>query len=447
MELRSFARSLFLETMRQADVRRHIALHVRCVRGWLYVGDARFRLLDFSRILVLAVGKAATPMSDCLTQILRPHLHSSQSIDGIVVGDKATDCHPELRYFLGSHPIPDDESRASALAMMAALSHAGEETLVLYLISGGASAMLETPFDSTISMADVASFYKVLIHSGLSIGKINILRKYLSAVKGGRLAALAPRATQYTLLVSDVPHGMEHLVGSGPSLPNPSTVDDCRQILRESNLMASLPASIASFFQQDNVPETPRADSMPVEGSYFTLLSSDILTETASSIAGKAGFTVVMDNTCDDWDYHAASKYLLERLADLRLRHDKVCLLSAGEVTVVVSGDGGVGGRNQHFVLETARSLSGSSGTAVLSAGSDGIDGNSPAAGAIGDGSTWERAIAAGLDPKHALESFDSYPIFAALDDVIVIGRTGSNIRDIRMLLACATDGSINAGI
>jgi len=344
---------------------------------------------------------------------------------------------PRIQYLKGDHPLPGATSQRAAEAILYLLSQSDSETLVLFLISGGASAMVEMPLDPGISLEDSISFHKALVHSGLPIQQMNALRKHFSHVKGGRLAVAAHPATQSTLLISDVPNNLLHIVSSGPSLPDPSTVGECRQILRDHASSLQLSPSLARFFDSAELEETPKADHPAFrKASWTSLLSSDDLCGIAGAFAASRGFHVVVDNTCDDWDYRDAAPYLLQELRKLREQYPRICLLSAGELSVPLSKRHGKGGRNQQFVLECARLLSQDGLRAtVLSGGSDGVDGNSPATGAVCDETTLARATAAGKNMWAALEQFDSFPLLESIGDAITTGPTGNNVRDLRILL------------
>jgi len=200
-------------------------------------------------------------------------------------------------------------------------------------------------------------------------------------------------------------------------------------------LLDQFPPSVRELFQRHALEETPKSDDPAfVRARWWPVLSNQTAVDEAAVAATRQGFAVEVDNSCDDWDYQRAADYLLERLRKLRQSVTRVCLISGGEVTVKVTS-GGTGGRNQHFALYCAQKIAGEN-IAVLSAGTDGIDGNSPAAGAVADGSTAQRALAAGLDPTTALESFNAYPLFHSLEDTIITGPTGNNVRDLRILLA-----------
>jgi hydroxypyruvate reductase len=195
------------------------------------------------------------------------------------------------------------------------------------------------------------------------------------------------------------------------------------------------PPSVQELFERRELDDTPKSDDPAfIRSRWWTILSNTALLQAAKEEAERQGFEVVIDNSCDDWDYAKASDYLLQRLRDLRKSYERVCLLSGGEVTVHVE-DGGGGGRNQQFALYCAGKIPGEN-ICILSAGSDGIDGNSPAAGAIVDGTTSERANKLGLDATAHLRDFNAYPLFDALGDAIITGPTGNNLRDLRILLA-----------
>jgi glycerate 2-kinase len=193
-----------------------------------------------------------------------------------------------------------------------------------------------------------------------------------------------------------------------------------------------LTPALCAFFEDPNLPETPKLAEPPVE----TLLSSEDLIDAARTRAQTLGYEVVVDNSCDDWDYADAARYLLDRFVELRGRHRKLCLLSGGEVTVRLGREHGAGGRNQQFALACALDLARHEPMVVLSAGSDGIDGNSVAAGAIADATTVDRAKSLGIDAAAALDRFDAYPLFTALGDTLVTGPTHNNLRDLRILLS-----------
>jgi glycerate 2-kinase len=349
----------------------------------------------------------------------------------------------QIQTFAGGHPSPNEASFAGARAALNMLrdlpQDSAENSLCLFLISGGASAMMELPLDSSISLPDTAGFHRALVGSGASITEINCVRKHFSAVKGGRLAQVSGNAICRSLLISDVPAGREDALGSGPTIPDPSTVEQCREILGRYQLLPEFPAAVRRFFGSDALVETAKPGELQAKATV--LLSAQTLADAAAENARALGYFPVIDNTCDEWEYKAAARHLLERLRTLRANHPDLCLISTGEVGVTLpathdSGETiGIGGRNQQFALYAATLLRPEDGPVViLSAGSDGIDGNSPAAGAIVDCKTV--AGDALSQAKQALERFDAYSFLSDRGAAIVIGPSGNNLRDLRILVA-----------
>jgi glycerate 2-kinase len=431
------------------------------------IGAESINLAAYKRIFVIAIGKAAGPMLG----ILLDRMKRRKGLRGIC----CTKYLPKkrnwrFRYFEGGHPLPNEESFAAARAALAMLKKAKKDTLVLFLISGGGSAMFDLPLDPQISLGDTVAFHETLLGSGAPINEINTLRKHFSAVKGGRLAIAAPEALKVSLLLPDVPLRTLDALSSGPSSPDHSTVDEVHEIIEKYGMAYKFPASVRTFFERKDLPESPgnkswRPPFFPLiqrgiaqvsqarrvtpsvnltgedeafrESVFEVLLSGHDLVEGARALAQKAGYFVAVDNSCDDWDYADAARYLLDRFHDLRSLHRRFCLISGGEVTVILNRNPGAGGRNQQFALACAIELAHHPGEmlTVLSAGSDGIDGNTQNAGAIADPTTVARAIAFGFNPEESLRTFNACPLFTALGDAVVTGSTGHNLRDLRLLI------------
>jgi hydroxypyruvate reductase len=221
----------------------------------------------------------------------------------------------------------------------------------------------------------------------------------------------------------------------------PEALSDLRAFQRarlpsaRCDLLPQFPPPVRDLFVERALEETPKAgDPAFASSRHWVLLSNSTAQRAAAECAAAAGFAVEIDNSCDDWDYAPAADYLLQRLRALREKGARICLISGGEVTVKVT-DGDVGGRNQQFALYCAHKIAGEN-IAVLSAGTDGIDGNSPAAGAVVDGASLARAVAAGFDAAKALESFNAYPLLNQIGETVLTGPTGNNVRDLRVLLA-----------
>jgi glycerate 2-kinase len=428
--MRNKAREIFLRALAEASIAKGFARHVHCERGLLRVCEDLYDLHSYSRVLVVSLGKAGHSMVEALSAQV------GASLEGIVASsvEPAAQVHG-FRYFRGGHPTPNAESIQAASAMLRMLEAQPASALIIFLLSGGGSSILEKPIDEDISLDDLIATYRALVHSGAPIVEINAVRKHLSAVKGGRLALAAFPAQQVSLLVSDVPDNMPDALASGPTMPDSTTVEDCHRIAEKYGLLKQFPQATRELFERHALEETPKSDDLAFQRArWWPVLSNRSAIEEASVAAERAGFLVHVDNSCDDWDYERAADYLLQKVRELRKQFSPVCLISGGEVTVKVT-NGGVGGRNQQFALACAEKIEGEDIT-VLSSGTDGVDGNSLAAGAVADGSTLERARDRGFDARAALEKFDAYPLFTALGDAIEIGPTGNNLRDLRILLA-----------
>jgi hydroxypyruvate reductase len=442
--MRDVAREIFTAALKNASIESAFARNVHCERRVLRIGDDLHDLDSFHRVFVVSMGKAAHTMAAAL------EARVGSSLEGIVASSVEPASQVRgFRYFCGGHPTPTAESIRAADAILKSLVALDSASLVIFMISGGGSSIVERPVvtmkdtlqDDDISLADLAATYQTLVHSGAPIAEINAIRKHLSAVKGGRLAQAAYPAQQVSILVSDVPDDTPDALASGPTMPDSTSIQDCERIVAQYNLVDQFPASVADLFRQHALDETPKSDDPAfVRARWWTVLSNKVAIDEAAVAATHAGFAVEVDNSCDDWPYDKAADYLLNRLRELRCNVSRVCLISGGEVTVAVR-NGGIGGRNQQFALACAGQISGQDIT-VLSAGTDGVDGNSPATGAVVDGSTVVRVgdrvgdQAGGEAVRRALSGFNAYPLFDALGDAVVTGPTGNNLRDLRILLA-----------
>jgi hydroxypyruvate reductase len=366
--------------------------------------------------------------------------HGKQAVErfeGVIVTPEPFD-PPSWRFkaFFGGHPTPNVASMEAAEEILRLLSTLTQHDFVVFLISGGGSSLVEQFLAPNTSLETIAATHKALVESGAPITAMNAVRKHLSSVKGGRLAAVAAPAEQLTIVISDVPVGALDAISSGPTTPDRSTVEEVYRIAEQYRLVELLPPAIGKQITARTLPETPKPGESIFGRSYWSvLLDSSSLEVAAAKRAAELGWPVAIDDTCDDWSAEKAAEYLVERARILRREHGRVCLLSAGEVTVAVPRESkGKGGRNQHFALLASKLIAADSVT-VLSAGSDGIDGNSQAAGAVVNGETMARAAREGYPVDAALAAFDSYSLFSLLEDAITIGRTQNNLRDLRVLL------------
>lgn len=433
-DLKQIARRIFSETLEAIDVSSAMEQELELRERKLRCGDLIFDLNGFHGVKVAAVGKAAHAMVEGLARALLPKVH----FEGIVSAPtKPSQPVPGITYFSGGHPVPNQQSENAAKAILSLLESCNESSLVVFLLSGGGSALMELPLDSAQTLGDVQALHRLLVGCGASIEEINTVRKHVSAVKGGRLALAAGHATKLTLAISDVPAGKESALASGPTLPDPTTCEDVAQILQKYELRQKLPEALRKWIAAGQMPETPKPDSPAFNNAHYRLLlGMHELFHAAHRAAEAEGFVTCCDNSTDDWPVRRAAATLLEQLDDLSQSNPgtPVALLADGEVSSPVTGNG-IGGRNSAFVLACVERIAGKR-IAVLSAGTDGIDGNSPAAGAVADGESLRRAQAEAIEPVDYFQRSDAYSFFKRLGDTIETGPTGNNLRDLRILLA-----------
>jgi glycerate 2-kinase len=440
-DLKQIALRIFHDTIAAIDI--SAAMHRKLqVRGNAFrCGETELDLRGFARIYVVALGKASQAMAAGLRQLLPPEL----AFAGIVVApggvpqnitSTASEDGSGLRYFAAGHPVPNQQSWAAAQAILDLLESCDERTLVFFLLSGGGSALMELPLNPAQTLPDVQAVHQALVTCGAPIDAINTVRKHLSAVKGGRLTVAAGAATKVTLAVSDVPAGKESALASGPTIADPTTLADFARVVREYALEEKFPDSVKKWLAGRKMPETPKESHAAFANAHFFLmLGMDDLFHPAHKFAEAAGCITCCDNATDDWPVEQAAEYLLLQLADLRKAHPgrRVAVLADGEVSSRVTGNG-VGGRNSAFVLACAQRIAGEN-IAVLSCGTDGIDGNSPAAGAVANGETVSRGLALGMDAADYFLRSDAFRYFSGLRDAVVTGATGNNLRDLRILM------------
>jgi hydroxypyruvate reductase len=433
-DLKQLARQIFHETLAAIDIPATMRRKLRREGTRLLCDGKIFDLRGFDKLRVVAIGKAAHAMVDGLALVLAPFLRFEGAVSAPAAPSKPL---PGMKYFVGGHPIPNEQSWKAAEAILALLKNSDEKTLVFFLLSGGGSALMELPLERSLTLEDLQQMNRALVTCGASIEEMNALRKHISAVKGGRLAVAAGRATKLSLAVTDVPAGNESALASGPTLPDPTSVAYVNTILEKYGLPNKLPSRLRQWIENGKMLETPKFDHPCFRKAHFLLLlGMDDLFHPAHHAAEARGCVACCDNSTDDWPVDVAAEFLLEQLENLRRENPgrRVALIADGEVSSPVTGDG-IGGRNAAFVLACVEKIAGKK-IVVLSAGTDGIDGNSPAAGAVADGETLEMARAIGLDPADVFRRSDAFTFFARLDEVIVTGPTGNNLRDLRILIA-----------
>jgi glycerate 2-kinase len=427
------AHRIFRETLASVDIPTTLARRLVRTGTHLQAGEAAIDLSRYREIVGIAFGKASFGMAEAVGRVLA----SEYLLDGILVVPASPPRDlPGWETFVGGHPAPNAQSFAAGRAILDRLSRCHEGTLIFFLISGGGSSLIEQPLNPEWTLEDFRSLHSALVTCGAPIEEMNVVRKHVSATKGGRLAMAAPNSMKVTLAVSDVPLGQESALASGPTLPDPSTVAQAVRIAREFGLLERFPPPLRAAFESGSLPETPKLKNPAFSRAHFVrILGEHELTHASHRACESAGYVSICDTTTDNWPVEKAAVHLLDLLASQKREnpHARVAVVAGGELSSPVTGNGR-GGRNSAFVLACVPKIAGKAIT-VLSAGTDGVDGNSPAAGAVADGETLARAAAAGLAPADFFRRSDSHSFFARLNDAVFTGATGNNLRDLRILL------------
>jgi glycerate 2-kinase len=431
---KAIARRIFLDTLKGIDIPATLAQKLQIRDGVIQAAEESIDLREYREIVAISIGKAAAALAEGIDAALAPEFN----VRGIMAGPtKPAKKLKGWETIVAGHPVPNEGSFRAGREILDLVRKCGTGTLIFFLLSGGGSSLVELPLDEKASVEDFAKLHHALVTCGAPIQEINAIRKHLSAVKGGRLAAAAPEAMKITLGVTDVPEGEESALASGPTLPDPTTVEDAERIAKRYKLLEKLPAKLREKFERRELEETPkRGDRAFARAKFELLLGRRDLFHHAHVAAEAAGFITECDNSMDGWPVEKAARHLLKEV-DALARSNKgrpVALIANGEVSSPVTGKG-MGGRNSAFVLACVKEIAGRNVT-VLSAGTDGIDGNSPAAGAVADGETFARARKAKMDAREFFKRSDAFTFFDGLDDAIVTEPTGNNLRDLRILLA-----------
>lgn len=402
-----------------------------------------------TEIYAIALGKAAYPMALALENVL-----GDKIIGGVISGvlpeeslvDESKMLSSKWRVFAGGHPLPNEASLAAARSCFNLLRAANnQQALIIFLISGGGSAMIEAPLDSSITLDDLRKANQALVSCGAPITKVNAVRRAFSQIKGGGLAAFAPRAAQISLIISDTEPGDESSVASGPTMESTSiSREEAISIVKQYDLVSKLPKSMLNVLLH-NRREKP---ALILENlrRHHVLLDNQSAVDAAIAGAEAFGFTVETTDNLSQQPIEIGCEDLARRMKELRRRiseNEIACLVSGGEFSCPVRGNG-TGGRNSETALRMAMMFdvngiderANSPKAVFLSAGTDGIDGNSPAAGAVSDDTIVEQAKAMGLNARRYLDNSDTYSFFQILGDTIVTRPTGTNVRDLRIMIA-----------
>jgi hydroxypyruvate reductase len=432
-DLRRPALRILKAALRAADPGAAIRASVARRGGLLIVGGRRYSLSRFDRVLVLGAGKASAAMAAALEP-----LFAGKRVEGLLsIRDVPKRKPRRIAVELAGHPMPDVRGQAAAERIAALARSAGPRDLVICLISGGASALLPLPAPG-LTIEDKQAATRLLLACGATIHEINAVRKHLSAIKGGQLARLAAPAPVVSLLLSDVPGDDLDVIGSGPTVPDRSTFAEAVAILKRYGVWEQAPSAVRKRLEQGG-EETPKPGDPVFRHVQNTVIGSNRLALAAAATEAKRlGFRpLVLSSRIEGESREVAFVHAAIAL-DIQSGDGAVkppaCLLSGGETTVTLRGDG-KGGRNQEFTLAAAIALRGTQGILACSVGTDGSDGPTDAAGAWADGETFARAASQGLDARDHLARNDSYPFFDALGDLVRTGPTGTNVMDVRLML------------
>jgi glycerate 2-kinase len=436
-KMREHAMQIFQAGLQAVDPVEAIIRHVRLNDNLFIIGERRFNLKDYDRILVVGAGKAVAPMAKAVEDLLGDRI----SAGVIVVKDEHGLPLKKIKVCEASHPVPDERGVLGTEQILSLVEKAGERDLIICLISGGGSALLIAPVQG-ISLEDKQNTTKLLLACGATIHEFNTVRKHLSRAKGGRLAQMAYPATVASLILSDVVGDDLDVIASGPTVPDSGTFQDARKILKGYVIWDQLAPSVRSHIGKGlagQIEDTPKSDNPAFKRCSQVLVGTNLhALQAAGNKAEKLGYRSLILSSKVEGEAREVAKFYAaiakEVLSSENPLKPPVCALSGGETTVTLRGEGR-GGRNQEFALASAIAIEGLDRVVVLSGGTDGTDGPTDAAGAIADGTTVARAREKKLDPGDFLKRNDSYTFFQQLQDLVMTGPTRTNVMDLYMFL------------
>jgi len=403
----------------------------------LIIDKQRYDLSSYENIYIIGAGKATADMAIAIEELAGDFISSGT----IVVKYEHTTPLSQIRTIEAAHPVPDTNGLNGAKIILDIALNATEKDLVICLISGGGSALLPLPHKG-ISLDDKQASIKTLLACGAAIDEVNAIRKHISLIKGGNLARAVYPAALVTLMISDVIGDYMDVIGSGPTVPDSSTFQDCQNIIEKYNITSQLPASVIEHIKSGVngiIEETPKENDPAFINRTNLIVAGnmDAISE-AKKKASELGYhplvlsSVIEGDTTQSALFHTAiAKEVLKSGHPIPV---PACILSGGETTVRIKGNG-LGGRNQEFSLVSAMEITGNRNIVVLSGGTDGTDGPTDAAGAVADSSTIVRAARQNLIAIDFLSRNDSYHFFEALDDLVKTGPTNTNVMDLRIIL------------
>ncbi|MEW6410024.1 MAG: glycerate kinase [Nitrospirota bacterium] len=437
---------IFNYALNAVDPYNAVMRHLSLDREMLSAGDKDYPLKDFKRIIVIGAGKASARMASAVETVLGERI-----TDGIVItkygynreqDSRGKGQGARIRIFEAGHPIPDENGLKATQEIIKLLKDSDENTLVLCLISGGGSALFVSPYD-WISLVEKQKITNMLLMAGANINELNTVRKHISRVKGGRLAEIAYPATIISLILSDVVGDRLDVIASGTTSPDKTTYQDALGVLKKYGLIDRSPQTVLKVLYEGTkglIPETPKEGDIIFEKVENIIIgSNEKALGAAKTRAETLGLNAEIISKEISGEARDVGRWLAQRA--LVLKGSRVqgfrgssCLISGGETTVTVKGNG-LGGRNMELALAFAMEIEGVSGITLLSAGTDGTDGTTDAAGAIVDGNTVAKAKAIVINPEEYLRNNDSYNFFKKINGLFVTGPTGTNVMDMQIII------------
>ncbi len=433
---------IFKAALQAVDPYNAVLRAVRVDHKRLHIGSVQFNLETVNRIVVVGAGKATARMALAIESLLEGRIDEGL----IVVKDGHSEPLSIIKQVESTHPVPGKSGVEGTRRILKMTQAATEQTLLICLLSGGASALLVSPA-AGLTLQDKQEATRLLLNAGASISELNAVRKHLSLVKGGRLAQAAYPAQLITLILSDVIGDALDVIASGPTVPDSSTFTDAWAVIGKFGLRESIPPRVADYLQRGMAglaAETVKKND-PRLGKTHNLIIASIYQalDAAQEKSVRFGFASRIISDRLQGEARLAARFLAQAACNELTKmktNERCCLLCGGETTVTVAGSG-KGGRNQELALAFALEIEGCQGITLLSAGTDGSDGPTDAAGAIVDGRTAARARQLGIDPASHLDNNDSYTFFKKFDAIsgahshFITGPTGTNVMDIQIVL------------
>jgi glycerate 2-kinase len=441
-EMKRIAKAVFLKALSAVDPSKILKDRIRIERDHLLIktegeSEKLFDLGSVHKIFLVGTGKASNSMAQAVEEIFGDRI--TRGVITTKYGHQLPLQKTEI--IEAGHPLPDRKGYEGAKKIQRLLKESGPDDLVIFLLSGGGSALLPYPADR-IDLKEKQEATQLLLDCGADIREINTIRKHISRIKGGGLAKWAYPSTVVGFILSDVVGDQLDVIGSGPTVPDPSTFEEAWEILKKYDLLNEITPSIRRYLQlgkEGKVEETPKPQDVIFERVTNNLIGSNILAlQAAEKEAASLGFKTLILSSSIEGETREAARFHTAVAKEVISSGNPIprpaCILSGGETTVTIKGKG-LGGRNQEFVLASALEIGGIAKIVVLSGGTDGTDGPTDATGAVADHTSVQRGESLGLDPKAFLDNNNAYPFFEKLGDLLITGPTYTNVMDVRIIL------------